>query len=133
MSDIGIIERIAASNISRKASSIGNNLNKPKMPVVKPEGSESFSNVLRREVNLKFSSHALNRINERKLDLDPNELQRLQNAVNDADRKGSKDALVLLNDKAFIVSVSNRTVVTALNNEENIGRVFTNIDSAIIA
>lgn len=133
MADSGIIERIAASNMTRKASSIGDNLNKPRLPVVQPESSESFSNVLRREVELKFSSHAQNRINERQISLDPSEMQRLQDAVNNADLKGSKDALVFLNNNAFIVSVTNRTVVTALNDNENKGRVFTNIDSAIIA
>lgn len=133
MADSGIIERIAASNMTRKASSIGDSLNKPRLPVVQPESSESFSNVLRREVELKFSSHAQNRINERQISLDPSEMQRLQDAVNNADLKGSKDALVFLNNNAFIVSVTNRTVVTALNDNENKGRVFTNIDSAIIA
>ncbi|MCH8927765.1 MAG: flagellar protein [Candidatus Marinimicrobia bacterium] len=133
MSDSGIIERIAASNLTRKVSSIGNQLNKPKLPIDKPEGIESFSNVLRREVDLKFSSHAINRLKDRQIILDPSEMQRLKNAVNIADLKGSKDALVLLNNNAFIVSVNNRTVVTALNNDENKGRVFTNIDSAIIA
>lgn len=133
MADSGIIERIAASNMTRKASSIGDSLNKRRLPVVQPESSESFSNVLRREVELKFSSHAQNRINERQISLDPSEMQRLQDAVNNADLKGSKDALVFLNNNAFIVSVTNRTVVTALNDNENKGRVFTNIDSAIIA
>lgn len=133
MSDSGIIERIAASNLTRKVSSIGNHLNKPKVLVDKPEGIESFSNVLRREVDLKFSSHAINRLKDRQIILDPSEMQRLKNAVNIVDLKGSKDALVLLNNNAFIVSVNNRTVVTALNNDENKGRVFTNIDSAIIA
>ena len=41
--------------------------------------------------------------------------------------------MVLLNNKAFIVSVANRTVITALDNEEKSGKVFTNIDSAIVA
>jgi len=60
-------------------------------------------------------------------------MQNLQTAVQKADDKGSQDALVLLRDMAFVVSVRNRTVVTAVDNQRMKDNVFTNIDSAIIA
>jgi len=40
---------------------------------------------------------------------------------------------VLLRDVAFIVSVKNKTVVTAVDGESMKENVFTNIDSAVIA
>jgi flagellar operon protein len=40
---------------------------------------------------------------------------------------------VLLRDMAFIVSVRNRTIVTAMDSEHIKENVFTNIDSAVIA
>jgi flagellar operon protein len=57
----------------------------------------------------------------------------LQRAVSRAEEKGAKDSLVLLRDLAFIVSVKNRTVVTAVDGEHIKENVFTNIDSAVIA
>jgi flagellar operon protein len=53
--------------------------------------------------------------------------------VDRAEEKGARDSLVLLRDMAFIVSVSNRTVVTAMDGERLKENVFTNIDSAVIA
>lgn len=133
MSDIAITERIAAMNISKKASAIGNHLVKQGTMPAKPEAAQTFQEVLNKERELTFSSHAQERLNQRQISLEPSELIRLEKAVNDAQDKGAKDALILLNNKAFIVSVENKTVITALNNNENKGKVYTNIDSAIIA
>jgi len=133
VSDNGIVERIAALNISKKASAIGNNLVKPGIRSSKPEAAQTFETILNKERNLNFSTHALERLNQRQISLEPSELIRLEKAVDDAQSKGAKDALILLNRKAFIVSIANRTVITALNSDENEGKVYTNIDSAVIA
>jgi flagellar operon protein len=60
-------------------------------------------------------------------------MKRLESAVAKAGDKGAKDSLVMLRDMAFIVSVRNRTVITALNGEQTHNNVFTNIDSAVVA
>jgi flagellar operon protein len=57
----------------------------------------------------------------------------LQHAITRAEEKGANDSLVMLRDMAFIVSVKNRTVVTAMHGENMKTNVFTNIDSAVIA
>jgi flagellar operon protein len=62
-----------------------------------------------------------------------NELLRLENAVEKAAEKGAKESLVMLDDKAFIVSVRNRTVVTMMQKEHLVDNVITNIDSAVFA
>lgn len=95
--------------------------------------SRGFSSVLAQELaGIKFSSHATARLQSRGIHLGKDELQRLQQAVDLAAAKGSKDALVLLGDVAMVVSVVNRTVVTALDREQAKANVFTNIDSAVI-
>ncbi len=133
MSDNGIVERIAALNVSKKAAAIGNNLIKLGIKPSKPETAQTFESILQKERELTFSSHAQDRLNQRQISLEPSELIRLEKAVNDAQDKGAKDALILLNSKAFIVSIANKTVITALNSDENEGKVYTNIDSAVIA
>lgn len=82
---------------------------------------------------LNFSKHALARVERRGIDLDANTLGRLSQGVQRAASKGSRDSLVLVDGTAFVVSVSNRTVITAVGSEHMKDNVFTNIDSAVIA
>ncbi len=82
---------------------------------------------------LQFSRHALARIQRRGIALDASTLGRLSEGVGRAASKGSRDSLVLVDGTAFVVSVSNRTVITAVGAEHMKDNVFTNIDSAVIA
>ena len=82
---------------------------------------------------MKFSRHAAERLETRQLALNDQDLVSLTRAVDRAEEKGARDSLVLLRDMAFIVSVSNRTVVTAMDGERLKENVFTNIDSAVVA
>lgn len=132
MSENNLIARIAAYNAT-KAARVSRQLNSQVQPAKLPENEKSFETVLRETTNLKFSAHALQRIEQRQVEMNPTEMVRLESAISEARAKGSKDALVLLNNKAFIVSVANSTVITALNSDENHGKVFTNIDSAVVA
>lgn len=81
---------------------------------------------------VKFSSHAIDRMLARGIQMDRVDLQRLSDAVEKARGKGSKDSLVLMDDKALIVSVKNNTVVTVMDKEALKENVFTNIDSTIV-
>ncbi len=82
---------------------------------------------------LQFSRHALARVQRRGIELDQATLGRLSDGVGRAASKGSRDSLVLVDGTAFVVSVSNRTVITAVGSEHMKDNVFTNIDSAVIA
>ncbi|HAI85964.1 MAG TPA: hypothetical protein DCL63_03105 [Firmicutes bacterium] len=81
---------------------------------------------------LRFSAHAQARITARRMSLGDDELSRLAGGVNRAAAKGARESLVLMDDKAFVVSVRNRTVITAVDGENMKENVFTNIDSAVI-
>jgi flagellar operon protein len=83
--------------------------------------------------HLQFSKHALARVERRGIQLDQGTLGRLSQGVDRAAGKGSRDSLVLVDGTAFVVSVSNRTVITAVGSEHMKDNVFTNIDSAVIA
>lgn len=103
-------------------------------PGVSPSG-EAFGDLLlrleRSQVN--FSKHAMQRIERRGLQLDERRLERLEAAVERAEAKGSRDSLILLDELALVVSVRNRTVVTAMDEANRKEHVFTNIDSVVIA
>ncbi len=100
-----------------------------------PPSGRPFGEILSEQVRtpdgLRFSAHALERIETRGMDLSSEELERIGNAVTSADRKGSRESLILLDHHAFVVSVTNRTIITAMGGEDMRSHVFTNIDSAV--
>jgi flagellar operon protein len=101
-----------------------------------PAAGASFADALSKAdagERLQFSRHALARVQRRGIALDADTLGRLSAGVARAARKGSRDSLVLVDNTAFVVSVSNRTVITAVGSEHMKDNVFTNIDSAVIA
>jgi flagellar operon protein len=82
--------------------------------------------------SVKFSNHAVERMMSRGIQFSPEDMSRLNEAVDKAAAKGSKDSLVLMNDSALIVSVKNKTVVTVMDKNALKENVFTNIDSTIV-
>jgi flagellar operon protein len=103
----------------------------------KGTASVSFDQVLtdslRSTEKVKFSKHAESRMASRGIELNQDELERLDRAVQLADKKGARDSLVMINNTALVVSVTNNTVVTVVDKDNVTGNVFTNIDSAVIA
>ncbi len=81
---------------------------------------------------LKFSRHALGRLNDRNIDLSAGQLERLEDGAKKAERKGIRDSLVIVDQLAFIVNVPNQTVVTAMDSTETNENIFTNINGAVI-
>lgn len=81
---------------------------------------------------VKFSQHAQERLKARNITLSANDLANLEGAVNSVARKGGKESLVMMGDAALVVSIRNRTVVTAMDKTQMQGNVFTNIDSAVV-
>lgn len=52
--------------------------------------------------------------------------------VEKAAAKGAKESLVLVDNAALVVSIKNRTVITAVDKDSLKDNVFTNIDSAVV-
>ena len=82
--------------------------------------------------NVKFSGHAQTRLASRRITLSGDDVARLGSAMTQAAAKGSKDSLMLMDKTAFVVSVANRTVITAVAQDALKENIFTNIDSAMI-
>lgn len=110
-----------------------------KSSVSKPGNSVSnsgktFNEILENQLNgeVKFSQHALQRLQSRNIKLDEAAMDKLSGAVDKAAQKGAKESLILMNNLALVVSVKNRTVITAMDEASMKENVFTNIDSAVI-
>ena len=93
----------------------------------------SFADELQSAKGVKFSKHAAERVQRRGMTEDPQTVKRLENGVDLAASKGSRAAVVMVDDNAFVVAVPNRTVITALDKAHMRSQVFTNIDTAVIA
>ena len=100
------------------------------------EPSVSFADVLRNTIEknseVNFSNHAIKRAVDHNMDITDDELNRLNEGVRLASEKNLDDTLILVGEKAFVVSVKNNTVITTVNNNSIQGNVFTNINGAVI-
>lgn len=79
-----------------------------------------------------FSRHARERLAQRAIPFDALRQERLQEAVDRAERRGARDSLVLLDDLALVVNIRSRTVLTAVDGASRKEGVFTNIDSVVL-
>lgn len=108
------------------------NSKKPDTDKIQSQG-KSFQEILDGQLKQKvsFSKHANQRTEERNINLTQNDMIKLEEACNRADEKGIKDALVVMDNSAFIINAPSRVVITALDKNEMKSNVFTNIDGAV--
>ena len=121
-----------------------NGINVPFVPIVKESGFQQgssqdgvkshFDEIFSKEISkVKLSKHAQQRLEKRDIKLSSNEMEKINNAVQKAEAKGSKDSLVMMDNTAFLVNIPNKTVITAMSLAGANENVFTNIDSVVFA
>lgn len=122
--------------------------NRPIIPVIKPNitpssnqtqkniPAQSFDSMLKQQIDkqteVKFSKHALDRLESRNIKLSKEDINKINDAVNKAADKGVKEALIIMGNTALVTSIKNKTVITAATEETLKNNVFTNIDGAVI-
>lgn len=106
---------------------------------IPPAQGPSFRSVLEQQQQrtgvaqpLKFSVHAMQRLQSRNIQLSGDDMARMNAMAEKAAEKGAKQSLFMLRDVAMVVSIKNRTVITAVDGDSMKENVFTNIDSAAI-
>ena len=109
----------------------------PASPPAQAPSGPSFADVLAQKTAgaqaPTFSKHALERLERRGIDVSGPTLARLTDGIQRAAGKGSRNSVVFVDGTAFVASVQNNTVITAVTPEHMREHVFTNIDSAVIA
>ncbi|MDW7673510.1 MAG: TIGR02530 family flagellar biosynthesis protein [Bacillota bacterium] len=114
---------------------VKNNVNKSGNSTISKANNTSFAEVLQSQITkneVKFSAHAQKRLSERNIELDSLEMAKLESAFDKAQSKGAKESLVIIESRAYVISVPNKVVITAVDEKSLKDNVFTNIDSAII-
>lgn len=98
--------------------------------------SKNFKDVLGEVVKKKesftISNHAAERLENRNISLNSADMNKINDGINKAEEKGSKECLILYKDVALVTSITNRTIITAVDKESSKGNVFTNIDSVVM-
>ena len=117
------INRIENINVQQN-----NNLN------IRIDRAVDFAKILEgvEKTEVKFSGHALERLRARNINLSDDDINKINMAVRKLKAKGGKESLIICNNIAFLTSIRNNTVITAIDSENIKENVFTNIDSAII-
>lgn len=110
-----------------------NSVEKTKDADLKASGGKSFQEILSEQLKqgLSFSKHANQRTEERNITITESDMNRLEDACDRAQQKGIKDALIVMDDSAFIVNATNKVVITVVDKNEMKSNVFTNIDGAL--
>ena len=94
-------------------------------------GFEKILNEKMEEKNgVKLSSHAEKRLLERHIYLQKSDMSKLTDAIERLEEKGARESLMIYKDMAFIASIKNRTIITAMGSKDL--DIITNIDSAVI-
>jgi len=91
-----------------------------------------FRQTLNNNSNVVFSKHANMRLQSRNIKLTNEQIKKIEQGVLKAEEKGIKESLVLIDKVALVVNVKNKTVITALDQNESKDHVFTNIDGAVV-
>jgi len=120
---------MAPSQIGRIAPNGG----QTNTPAKRSEGFRDTLNAeLSKESSVKLSAHAQKRLEQSNVQLSDTDKARLGRALDQMGEKGADRSLVLMDSLALVVSVKNRTVITAVEGGRAQHGAFTNIDSAII-
>lgn len=82
--------------------------------------------------SINFSKHAMERAEERGIELTPTLMDKLADSVEKAQEKGAKNILAFDATQAFIINVPYGRVITTMSQEEMKENCFTNIDGAVL-
>ncbi len=126
--------RVERSQSVNPASGVSPQQFIPGKPVTSFDQSleKAQQNIIQQEESLRLSAHAVQRLEERDISLTHQERIDLGQAISRLNDKGARNALIVRSDAAFVVNVPNRTMVTAISQQELQQRVFTQIDSTVL-
>lgn len=97
---------------------------------------KSFEDILKSQIakekdnSFTISNHAAERLDG--ISFNQNDMNIINEGINKASEKGSKNCLILYKDVALVTSIENRTIITAVDKTRNRENIFTNIDSVVL-
>lgn len=105
---------------------------RPASPQAKGAFGDMLKQELEKETQINFSKHAMQRAEQRGIELTPVLMDRLADSVEKAQAKGATNILAFDATQAFIINVPYSRVITTMSQEEMKENIFTNIDGAVL-
>ncbi len=100
---------------------------------LKPKQKSDFKDLLSQEIkkSITFTKHANVRKEQRAIEVSATDLEKLGKACDQAQEKGIKNALIMMNQSAFIVNAANKRVITVMDQNEMKNKCVNDIDGAL--
>ncbi|WP_053960236.1 hypothetical protein [Sulfobacillus thermosulfidooxidans] len=77
------------------------------------------------------SQHAQDRMQTRDIHLSARDANQLSQAIDEVNKKGSRQAAIIMGSHIFIVAPPSRTIITSLESPENGMKVITQVDAVV--
>ncbi|MDO9493798.1 TIGR02530 family flagellar biosynthesis protein [Acetobacterium sp.] len=93
----------------------------------------SFKDLLDQQIKntVTFTKHASIRKEQRNIEVSDNDLEKLGDACDKAQEKGIGNALIMMDNSAFIVNAADKRVITVMDKNEMKNKLFNDIDGAV--
>ena len=89
-----------------------------------------LNSVVKKQDGITISKHAALRLNQ--INFTEEDIKAVEKGFKIAEEKNSKNAVMIYKDIALIVSIENKTIITAVDKERSKDNRFTNVDSVVI-
>ena len=119
--------------IIRQTERLSNTANQEKTANSTEKSESSFQDLLNQQIKntVTFTKHASIRKEQRNIEVTENDLEKLGNACDQAQEKGIGNALIMMDNSAFIVNAADKRVITVMDKNEMKNKLFNDIDGAV--
>jgi len=110
-----------------------NNANQNQAVNDKQKTETSFKDLLDQQIKntVTFTKHASIRKEQRNIEVTDSDLEKLGDACDKAQEKGIGNALIMMDNSAFIVNAADKRVITVMDKNEMKNKLFNDIDGAV--
>lgn len=121
------------NSIIQQTERLTQNLNQTKTAENTGKTESSFQNLLNQQIKntVTFTKHATERKEQRNIQVTESDLEKLGNACDQAQEKGIDNALIMMDNSAFIVNAANKKVITVMDKNEMKNKLFSDIEGAV--
>nr|WP_320026600.1 TIGR02530 family flagellar biosynthesis protein [uncultured Acetobacterium sp.] len=119
--------------IIRQTERLSNTANQTKTANSTEKTESSFQELLNQQIKntVTFTKHASIRKEQRNIEVTESDLEKLGNACDQAQEKGIGNALIMMDNSAFIVNAADKRVITVMDKNEMKNKLFNDIDGAV--
>ncbi|MBI4855573.1 MAG: flagellar protein [Acetobacterium woodii] len=119
--------------IIRQTERLSNTANQTKTANSTEKTESSFQELLNQQIKntVTFTKHANIRKEQRNIEVTESDLEKLGNACDQAQEKGIGNALIMMDNSAFIVNAADKRVITVMDKTEMKNKLFNDIDGAV--